>query len=123
MVIFRHLKKLVHFLFQGWSTPRLVQEVRPVSRVDYLEDRLLAQDKTIQALLDRAYKIKEDIIDALNITHGTWQEERHSRELLQEHIRTITSVVGRLSRDIAVSIQFEFKSHVFVNPQAYCFVM
>lgn len=50
-----------------------------------------------------AYKIKEDIIDNLNITHGTWQEEKRSRQLLQEHIRTITDVVRKLSRDIMVS--------------------
>jgi hypothetical protein len=50
----------------------------------------------------RAYKIKEDIIDNLNITHGTWQEEKRNRQLLQEHIRTITDVVRKLSRDILV---------------------
>ena len=57
----------------------------------------------LQSLLDRAFKIKEDIIDNLNLQHGTWQEEKHARALLQEHIRTITDVVRKLSRDIQVS--------------------
>ena len=47
-------------------------------------------------------QIKEDIIDNLNITHSTWQEEKRNRELLQEHIRTITDVVRKLNRDITV---------------------
>ena len=60
------------------------------------------QEKTTAALLERAYKIKEDLIDNLNFTHGTWQDEKQARELLQEHIRTITDVVRKLSRDIGV---------------------
>ena len=53
-------------------------------------------------------QIKEDIIDNLNITHSTWQEEKRNRELLQEHIRTITDVVRKLNRDITV-LPFSYK--------------
>ncbi|ELU06030.1 hypothetical protein CAPTEDRAFT_149793 [Capitella teleta] len=79
---------------QAWQSPRAP------SRLDHLEERLVSQERTTHGLVDRAYKIKEDIIDNLNITHGTWQEEKRSRQLLQEHIRTITDVVRKLSRDI-----------------------
>ncbi|CAH1796182.1 unnamed protein product [Owenia fusiformis] len=73
---------------------------RVPSRLDVLESRLYHQEKTSDTLLSRAYKIKEDIIDSLNYTHGTWQEEKHARELLQEHIKTITAVVKKLNKDI-----------------------
>ena len=85
---------------QTWRSPRGSDPHTP--RLNYLEDRLQAQERTTQNLIDRAYKIKENIIDNLNITHGTWQEEKRSRELLQEHIRTITDIVRKLSRDIQV---------------------
>ncbi|XP_006818337.1 protein FAM81A-like [Saccoglossus kowalevskii] len=74
----------------------------PSRRLEVIEDRLLHQEKTTSSLIDRAFKIKEDIIDTLNLTHGTWQGEKQSRELLQEHIRTITLVVKRLSREIEI---------------------
>ncbi|XP_070541707.1 protein FAM81A-like [Ptychodera flava] len=74
----------------------------PSRRLDVIEDRLLHQEKTTQSLLDRAFKIKEDIIDSMNLTHGTWQGEKQARDLLQEHIRTITLVVKRLSREIEI---------------------
>ena len=57
----------------------------------------------LQALIDRAFKIKEDVIDSLNFTQGTWNEEKQARGLLQEHIRTITACVNKLNGDIAVS--------------------
>ena len=62
------------------------------------------QERTTQGLIDRAYKIKEDVIDSLNFTHGSWTEEKNARVVLQEHIRTITAVVNRLNADIAVSL-------------------
>ena len=67
------------------------------------------QEKTTAGLLERAYKIKEDLIDNLNFTHGTWQDEKQARELLQEHIRTITDVVRKLSKDIVVSLCYSLK--------------
>lgn len=56
----------------------------------------------IQALIDRAFKIKEEVVESPNYTQGTWNEEKQARGLLQEHIRTITSVVNKLNSDIAV---------------------
>lgn len=60
----------------------------------------LAQILTI--LSDRAMRIKEDVIDNLNLTHSTWQGEKKQRELLQDHIRSITELVKKLDRDIKV---------------------
>jgi hypothetical protein len=77
---------------------------RNPSRLDILEERIAQQEKNSQALIERAFKTKEDVIESLNFTHGTWQEEKHARNMLQEHIRTITAVVNRLNNDIAVSI-------------------
>jgi len=53
-------------------------------------------------ITDRAMKIKEDVIENLNITHSTWQGEKKQRELLQDHIRSISEVVHKLDRDIKV---------------------
>lgn len=100
------------------------QELVPViqsdipHRIDHLEERITAQERNTQGLIDRAFKIKEDVIDSLNFTHGTWNEEKQARGLLQEHIRTITAVVNRLNSDI-VSIEDSIKSrdsaHVGTN--------
>ena len=76
---------------------------RGPSRLDLLEERLQQQEKNTQQLVERAFKTKEDVIESLNFTQGTWQEEKHARNMLQEHIRTITAVVNRLNNDIAVS--------------------
>lgn len=72
------------------------------SRMELLENRLNYQEKTTRGLVDRALKVKEDIIESLSITQMSWQGERKARDLLQEHIKTITSVVKRLSREIEV---------------------
>ena len=77
---------------------------RGPSRLDLLEERLSQQEKNTQGLVERAFRTKEDVIESLNFTHGTWQEEKHARNMLQEHIRTITAVVNRLNNDIAVSM-------------------
>ncbi|XP_033750803.1 protein FAM81A-like [Pecten maximus] len=78
------------------------RESRGPSRLDILEERLAQQERNTQTLIDRAFKIKEDVIDSLNFTHGTWQEEKHARSMLQEHIRTITAIVNKLNTDIAM---------------------
>ncbi|XP_076443790.1 protein FAM81A-like [Babylonia areolata] len=101
-----------------------VQEIVPVvssdipNRIDVLEERLNAQERTTQGLIDRAFKIKEDVIDSLNFAHGTWNEEKQARGLLQEHIRTITAVVNRLNGDISAieeSIKARDSAHVGTN--------
>lgn len=101
-----------------------VQEIVPVvssdipNRIDALEERLHAQERTTQGLIDRAFKIKEDVIDSLNFAQGTWNEEKQARGLLQEHIRTITAVVNRLNGDISAieeSIKARDSAHVGTN--------
>ncbi|KAL8562626.1 hypothetical protein ACOMHN_011198 [Nucella lapillus] len=101
-----------------------VQEIVPVvssdipNRIDSLEERLHAQERTTQGLIDRAFKIKEDVIDSLNFAHGTWNDEKQARGLLQEHIRTITAVVNRLNGDISSieeSIKARDSAHVGTN--------
>ncbi|KAK3588380.1 hypothetical protein CHS0354_018181 [Potamilus streckersoni] len=82
---------------------------RGPSRIDLLEERLAAQERSTHEALDRAFKIKEDVIDSLNFTNGTWQEEKHARAMLQEHIRTIMTVVNRLNSDIA-SLEEQIRS-------------
>ena len=86
-----------------YSAPETERYSRRASRLDLLEERLNQQERNTQNMLDRAFKIKEDVIDSLNFTHGTWQDEKHARNMLQEHIRTITAVVNKLNADIAVS--------------------
>lgn len=39
-------------------------------------------------------------MENLNYTHGTWQEEREARELLQDHVKTITAVVKQMNKDV-----------------------
>lgn len=65
-------------------------------------DRNYIPQKLNQYSTYYCHQIKEDIIDNLNITQETWMEEKRNRELLQEHIRTITDVVRKLNRDITV---------------------
>ena len=77
---------------------------RAPSRLDLLEERIAQQERNSQQLIERAFRNKEDVIESLNFTHGTWQEEKHARNMLQEHIRTITAIVNRLNSDIAVSL-------------------
>lgn len=79
------------------------QEYRGPSRLDMLEERLAQQERNTQSMIERAVKIKEDVVESLNFTHGTWQEEKHARSMLQEHVRTITAIVNKLNHDIAVS--------------------
>lgn len=59
---------------------------------------------------DRAMRIKEDVIENLNITHSTWQGEKRQRELLQEHIRSITELVRKMDKDIKVGYILQLKS-------------
>ncbi|CAG5135113.1 unnamed protein product [Candidula unifasciata] len=107
--------------------PRQVAEIVPLrsdlpNRIESLEDRLAMNNKhtvfCIQALIDRAFKIKEEVVESLNYTQGTWNEEKQARGLLQEHIRTITSVVNKLNADIAAlesSIKSRDTAHVGTN--------
>ena len=89
-----------------------------LSRMENLEDRLAHQEKTTRSLVDRALMVKEDIIESLSIAQISWQGEKKARSLLQEHIRTITTVVKRLSREIE-ALENEIKSrHTQVEGQS-----
>ncbi|KAK7116211.1 protein FAM81A-like isoform X2 [Littorina saxatilis] len=113
----RHLPPVSH---RGETFQELVPVVQSdiPNRIDALEERLQAQERTTSGLIDRAFKIKEDVIDSLNFTQGTWNEEKQARTLLQEHIRTITACVNRLNSDIAAiedSIKSRDSAHVGTN--------
>ncbi|XP_041127262.1 protein FAM81B-like [Polyodon spathula] len=54
------------------------------------------------ALLEQAFRIKEDIVTNLLGTQGTYQAKTASRTLLENHIQTITSIVKQPSTDIEV---------------------
>ncbi|XP_041361749.1 protein FAM81A-like [Gigantopelta aegis] len=83
------------------ASPQIVR-YEGTSRLEGIEDRLAQQEKTTQALIERAYKIKEDVIESLNFTHGSWQDEKAARAHLSDHVKNITAVVNRLNHDIAV---------------------
>ena len=75
-----------------------------MSNFDDLDVRLSHQEMTTEALVDRANRIKDEVTSTLNLTQGTWEEERHARKVLQEHIHAITEVVRNLSRDVHVRV-------------------
>ncbi|XP_053151893.1 protein FAM81B isoform X1 [Hemicordylus capensis] len=72
------------------------------SRVNYLEDRISNQERTTAVLLDQAFRIKDDIVSHLQGNKGFQQGEFVARQLLENHIQTITSIVKKLSHDIEV---------------------
>ena len=96
---------------EGTSLPVIVSNnmEERLSRMENLEDRLAIQEKTTRALVGKALTAKEDAIESLSIAQMSWQGETKARTLLQEHIRTITTVVKRLSREIE-ALQSEIRS-------------
>lgn len=59
-------------------------------------------EQTLATLLDKAYRIKEDVINSLHATKGSVLMEASARKLLENHIQIITSIVKQLSKDIQV---------------------
>nr|XP_009931207.1 PREDICTED: protein FAM81B [Opisthocomus hoazin] len=53
-------------------------------------------------LLHQAFRIKDDIISYLQGSKGYQHGETAARQLLENHIQTITSIVKKLSQDIEV---------------------
>ncbi|KAM9446485.1 protein FAM81B [Clarias gariepinus] len=53
-------------------------------------------------LLEKAFRIKEDVVNSLHDTQGSVLIEASARKLLENHIQTITSIVKQLSKDIEV---------------------
>ena len=60
------------------------------------------QERSAEHHLERALRIKQDIASNYDTAHGIWQDEKQARHLLQEHIRTITDVVRKITSDIQV---------------------
>lgn len=71
--------------------------------MDQLEDRILSHEKTTAALVEHAFRIKEDIVSTLHRMQNKGGGDRLARQLLEEHIRNITAIVRQLNRDIEVS--------------------
>ncbi len=111
------------------NTPGRVQRLPPIDdyKMQSLEDRLKKQEETTNALIgkffffksvahqswswnvyfiriDRAVKIKEDIVNSQEFMKGNFTDEKRNRELLENHIRTITAVCKKLNFDIEVKI-------------------
>ncbi|XP_072837864.2 protein FAM81A isoform X2 [Pogona vitticeps] len=75
----------------------------PAERLmDQLEDRILSHEKTTAALVEHAFRIKEDIVCTLHRMQNKGGGDRLARQLLEEHIRNITAIVRQLNRDIEV---------------------
>uniref|UniRef100_H3ASS9 Family with sequence similarity 81 member B n=1 Tax=Latimeria chalumnae TaxID=7897 RepID=H3ASS9_LATCH len=70
--------------------------------VNLFADRLSNQERTTAALLQQAFRIKDDIIANLRGSHGYYQGQGLARRLLENHIQTITNIVKQLSKDIVV---------------------
>ncbi|KAM4638763.1 protein FAM81B [Amazona ochrocephala] len=74
----------------------------PRDRARLLEQRLSSQERTMAFLLHQAFQIKDDIIAYLQGGKGYQHGETAARQLLENHIQTITSIVKKLSQDIEV---------------------
>jgi len=86
-----------------------LQRQETLSRMEFLEDRIIHQEKTTRSLIEKALRVREDMEDSLSHAQISLHGERKARALLQEHIRTITAVVKRLSREIEV-LEAEIRS-------------
>ncbi|NWU96447.1 FA81B protein, partial [Upupa epops] len=74
----------------------------PADRAHLLEERLSSQERTTAFLLHQAFQIKDDIVSCLQGSKGCQYGENAARQLLENHIQTITSIVKKLSQDIEV---------------------
>ncbi|KAM7391816.1 hypothetical protein PAMP_022473 [Pampus punctatissimus] len=82
------------------SNPTDVQAYQYHCRPDVFEGSLSSQEKTLAALLQQAFRIKEEVAAGLRSTQGSIQAEVLSRRLLENHILIITRIVKQLSVDI-----------------------
>jgi len=93
------------------ATPRQLPPIDD-SKIYHIEERLKRQEDTTRALIDRALRIKEDIVNTQDFTRGTFSDERKNRQLLEEHIRVITAVCKKLNSDIeAIDSQLSEKNY------------
>ncbi|PAA90101.1 hypothetical protein BOX15_Mlig013284g1 [Macrostomum lignano] len=70
------------------------------NRLEDLEARLVQAESSLRSLLEKSVKMKSEIMENMTYTHGSWQEEKDARELLQDHIKTVTAVVKQMGKDI-----------------------
>uniref|UniRef100_A0A8D0KXC7 Family with sequence similarity 81 member B n=1 Tax=Strix occidentalis caurina TaxID=311401 RepID=A0A8D0KXC7_STROC len=75
---------------------------RPGDRARLLEERLSSQERTTAFLLHQAFQVKDDIVSYLQGSRGCQHGEIAARQLLENHIQAITSIVKKLSQDIEV---------------------
>lgn len=59
-------------------------------------------EQTLATLLEKAFRIKEDVVSSLHATQGSVLMEASARKLLENHIHIITNIVKHLSKDIQV---------------------
>ncbi|XP_072462205.1 protein FAM81B isoform X2 [Notamacropus eugenii] len=67
-----------------------------------IEEQLVSQERTMAILLEQAFRIKEDISSCLQGSQGFQKEESLARQLLENHIQTITSIVKKLNQNIQI---------------------
>ncbi|XP_068559181.1 protein FAM81B isoform X2 [Cebidichthys violaceus] len=70
------------------------------TRPDILEGGLSSQERTLAVLLEQALRIKQEVAAGLQSAQGSVQVQALSRQLLENHILTITRIVKQLSMDI-----------------------
>ncbi|MGH0140004.1 UNVERIFIED_CONTAM: hypothetical protein FKN15_021684 [Acipenser sinensis] len=64
-----------------------------VNRVDQLEDRVVSHEKTSPAIVKQALRMKEEVVNNLQGPQSKGVGEQDARQLLEEHIQTITATV------------------------------
>ncbi|NXC46794.1 FA81B protein, partial [Penelope pileata] len=74
----------------------------PGDKFHLLEGRLSSQERTTAFLLHQAFRIKDDIVSYLQESMGFQYRETAARQLLENHVQTITGMVEKLSQDIEV---------------------
>uniref|UniRef100_A0A8C4TSV2 Family with sequence similarity 81 member B n=1 Tax=Falco tinnunculus TaxID=100819 RepID=A0A8C4TSV2_FALTI len=74
----------------------------PGDRACQLEERLSSQERTTAFLLHQTFRIKDNIVSCLQGSKGYQHGETAARQLLENHVQTITSIVKKLSQDIEV---------------------
>ncbi|NXL93264.1 FA81B protein, partial [Alectura lathami] len=74
----------------------------PGDKLYLLEGRLSIQERTTAFLLRQAFRIKDDIISHFQETRGFLHRETAARQLLENHVQTITGIIEKLSQDTEV---------------------
>ncbi|XP_073807505.1 protein FAM81B isoform X2 [Danio rerio] len=67
-----------------------------------MERRVTNQEHTLNSLLEKAMKIRDDVVTGLHAAQGSALMESSARKLLENHIQIITHIVKQLSKDIQV---------------------